>query len=373
MAFSLSANRIAAVVVLLGAAAWVITGEFSAVGSQEAEAAQKAPDAAAEGAAPALRTVAAIVPVFADYSRQIRISGATEADKVAVLAARADGIVQSLEVKQGQQIAANDVVARLEGTDVEAAVRNGEVALARAEQELKVGEELYARGSLPELDLGTRRTAKAAAEAALSAAQADYGRLTVLAPFSGTIDKVDIELGEWAQVGTPIATLLSLDPIVIRAGVSEADVALVSKGSPASVRLLDGAEVQGTVRHVAKQASDKTRTFEIEVALPNSDGAIPAGMTAEVRLSGPPQRAITVPRSVLTLNDEGQIGLRVVGADNVARFVAVSIIEDGEKGLVIAGVPDGVRVVVAGQDLIRDGDKVNVSEIDITKAAEGLE
>ena len=165
MAFSLSANRIAAVVVLLGAAAWVITGEFSAVGSQEAEAAQKAPDAAAEGAAPALRTVAAIVPVFADYSRQIRISGATEADKVAVLAARADGIVQSLEVKQGQQIAANDVVARLEGTDVEAAVRNGEVALARAEQELKVGEELYARGSLPELDLGTRRTAKAAAEA----------------------------------------------------------------------------------------------------------------------------------------------------------------------------------------------------------------
>ena len=188
-----------------------------------------------------------------------------------------------------------------------------------------------------------------------------------------TIDKVDIELGEWAQVGTPIATLLSLDPIVIRAGVSEADVALVSKGSPASVRLLDGAEVQGTVRHVAKQASDKTRTFEIEVALPNSDGAIPAGMTAEVRLSGPPQRAITVPRSVLTLNDEGQIGLRVVGADNVARFVAVSIIEDGEKGLVIAGVPDGVRVVVAGQDLIRDGDKVNVSEIDITKAAEGLE
>lgn len=373
MAFSLSANRIAAVVVLLGAAAWVVTGEFSAVGSQEAEAAQKAPDVAADANAPVLRTVAAIVPVFADYPREIRISGSTEADKVAVLAARADGIVQSLGVKQGQSIAANDVVARLEGTDVEAAVRNGEAAVDRADQELKVGQELYARGSLPELDLGTRRAAKAAAEAALSSAQADFDRLTVHAPFAGTIDTVDIELGEWAQVGTPIATLLSLDPIVIRAGVSEADVALVKIGSPAKVRLVDGVELQGSVRHVAKQASDKTRTYEIEVALPNADYTIPAGMTAEVRLYGPPQRAITVPRSVLTLDDDGRIGLRVVGVDNVARFVAVDIIEDGEKGLVIAGVPDGVRVIVAGQDLIRDGDKVDVSEIDISKAAEVLE
>jgi multidrug efflux system membrane fusion protein len=69
-----------------------------------------------------------------------------------------------------------------------------------------------------------------------------------------------------------------------------------------------------------------------------------------------------VPRSIITLSEEGVLGLRVVGADNVARFAGVELIDDTAEGLVVTGVPDGVRIIVSGQDLVRDGETVAVKD-----------
>lgn len=365
----LTGHRVTAVIVLIVASAWVLTGEFSAVGSEEPEAGEPATEAAPEVAA-AARTVAAVKPVFAEYAREIRISGATEADKVAVLAARANGIVAALGVIQGQTIGADEVVLRLDGAEVEANVAQARASLAQMTEELDVGEALFARGSLPELERVKRRAAKSAAEAALSQAEAAADRLLLKAPFAGTVDSVEVERGEWVQEGRAIATVLALDPIVVKAEVSERDVAQVAVGAKALVRLVDGTEMEGTVRHVARQASDITRTFVVDVALPNADGKIPSGLTAEVRLFAAPQAAVTVPRSIITISEEGMIGLRVVGADNIAQFAPVTLIDDTADGLIVTGLPDDVRVIVAGQDLVRDGDPVIVTELTPEQAAE---
>ncbi len=373
MATFFKAHRVIAIVVLVVAAAWVATGEFSAVGSQEAKAAEpdgaNAADAVPAAAPTPLRTVAAVVPVFADHSRTIRIAGATEADKSAILAARSDGIVEMLGVSQGQDIAADALVLKLVGADVAAGVATAQASLVQATQQLEVGEKLFARGGLAELELTTRRSAKAAADAALQQAQSAEDRLLLKAPFAGFVDRVTVELGEWVQTGTPIATVLSLDPIVIKAEVSERDVGLVSIGGKALVRLVDGTELQGEIRHVAKQASDGTRTFAVEVALPNPDHKIGSGMTAEVQLFAAPVKAVTVPRSIITISEDGQIGLRMVGADNIAQFAPVTLLDDTPDGMIVTGVPEGLRVIVAGQDLVRDGDKVTVTEVSLSDLA----
>lgn len=373
MAGFFKAHRIAALVVLVAAGAWVATGEFAAVGSEEEKDHDDGTAEAIVAAAPApLRTVAAVVPVTADHSREIRIAGATEADKSAILAARSDGIVEMLGVVQGEEIAADTLVMKLVGADVAASVATANASLAQANQQLDVGEKLFARGSLPELELTTRRAAKAAADAALQQAQSAQDRLLLKAPFAGVVDTVSVELGEWVQTGAPITTILALDPIVVKAEVSERDVAFVAVGSPASVRLVSGDEMQGTIRHIAKQASTGTRTFVVEVALPNPDRKIGAGMTAEVRLFARPVPAITVPRSVITISDDGLIGLRVVGPDSIARFAPVTMLYDTEDGMIISGVPAGVRIIVAGQDLVRDGEKVTVTEVSLADAAKAL-
>ena len=375
MATFFKAHRIAAIVVLVAAGAWVATGEFAAVGSEEAKPVDASADAGSTpvAAAPApLRTVAAVVPVLADHAREIRIAGATEADKNAVLAARSDGIVEMLGVAQGQEVAADALVLKLVGADVAASVATAQASLAQATQQLDVGEKLFARGSLAELELTTRRAAKAAADAALQQAQSAEDRLLLKAPFSGVVDAVSVELGEWVQTGAPIATILSLDPIVVKAEVSERDVAFVAVGSTALVRLVNGVEMQGTIRHVAKQASVGTRTFVVDVALPNPGRKIGAGMTAEVRLYAPSVPAITVPRSVITISEDGKIGLRVVGPDSIAQFAAVTLLDDTGAGMIVSGVPEGVRIIVAGQDLVRDGEAVTVTEVSLADAAKAL-
>jgi multidrug efflux system membrane fusion protein len=356
-------HRIAAIVVLIAAALWVGTGRFASVGSEEAHASQ-ASGAEAPAAAPRanLRTVAAIVPEFADHAREIRVSGATEPDKKAVLAARSSGIIESLKLAKGDVVDADSLVMTLEGPDVTAAVTTAQASLDQKTRELEVAEKLFQRGQTPELQVNGARAAKAAAEAQLSQASAAVDRLGLRAPFAGVVDSVEVELGEWVQAGTPIATVLSLDPIVVLAEVSELDVGYVKTGDKARVRLVNGAIMEGTVRYVARDASAKTRTYPVEVALPNPDRAIPSGMTAEVSLFTTPVRAVTIPRSIITLSDQGEIGLRVVGEDNIAQFVPVTLIDDTPAGLVVTGVPEKVRIIVSGQDLVRDGDEVIVTE-----------
>jgi len=353
-------HRLLALVVFVAAVLWVLTGHFAAVGSETPEPGATEAEAVVETPK---RTVAVVRAEVTDYARLIRISGVTEADKLAILAARSNGVVQELTAEAGDTVERGAVVMLLEGEDVRAAVKTAQDQLAQAAEQLAVGETLSAKGSLPETQLTARRAAKSAAEGALSQAQAAADRLSLVAPFAGTVDAVNVEEGEWVQQGTPIATLIALDPIIVKAEVAERDVAHVAVGAKALVRLVSGIELEGTVKHLARKASDKTRTFALEVDLPNPDGAIPSGMTAELRLTAATQPALTVPRSVLTLNEAGQVGLRVVTEDDIAAFLPVDLIDDTEAGFVVTGVPQGARVIVAGQDLVRDGDAVAVKEL----------
>ena len=353
-------HRLLALVVFVAAALWVATGHFAAVGSETPEPGATEAEAVIETPK---RTVAVVRAEVTDYARLIRISGVTEADKLAILAARSNGVVQELTAEAGDTVERGAVVMLLEGEDVRAAVKTAQDQLAQAAEQLAVGETLNAKGSLPETQLTARRAAKSAAEGALSQAQAAADRLSLVAPFAGTVDAVNVEEGEWVQQGTPIATLIALDPIIVKAEVAERDVAHVAVGAKALVRLVSGVELEGTVKHLARKASDKTRTFALEVDLPNPDGAIPSGMTAELRLTAATQPALTVPRSVLTLNEAGQVGLRVVVDGDIAAFLPVDLIDDTEAGFVVTGVPQGARVIVAGQDLVRDGDAVAVKEL----------
>ncbi|MCU0826925.1 MAG: efflux RND transporter periplasmic adaptor subunit [Tabrizicola sp.] len=357
-------HRVVAFCVLGAAAAWIATGEFSSVGSAQEAGGLENPTPEAEPA-PVLRTVAAVEPVFVDHARMIRLSGITAADKRAALAARAEGVIDGLALVKGGAVSAGDVVMTLEGPETLAQAKIAEIALAQRERELERAERLFAGGNTPEIEVTNARSARDAAAADLARAKAAVDRLQLKAPFAGIVETLDVELGEWVQTGAPVATILALDPILILAEVSERDLGSVTVGAKAQVRLVNGVELEGLVRLVAREASAETRTFPVEIALPNPSLSLPAGMTAEILLAAMPESAVVVPRSVITLSDKGELGLRVVGADDVAAFAPVTIIDDTPDGLVVTGVPEGVRIVTAGQDLVRNGETVVVA------AAEG--
>jgi multidrug efflux system membrane fusion protein len=357
-------HKLAALVVLVGFAAWMGTGTFSSVGSASAEADAKRQQETAEKPTAPLRTVAVLAPPRIQHARAIRISGRTEAEKRALLAIRVMGIIKELPVKQGEHVNRGDLIMRLEAEDKEAAVAMAETLIVQRQAEADAAERLVKGGNAPKLQADQARAALSAAKAQLETAKAELARNEIYAPFNGVIDRVPVERGSAIMAGGEVATLINLDPLLVIGEVSERDLQYLKLGSESEIRLVNGETVKGTLRYISRDASANTRTFRIEVAVPNEDKRLPAGMTAEITLRSDPVDAVALPRSVVTLSNDGDLGIRAVGKDSKVVFYPIDLVDDTPQGLVLGGIPADASIIVAGQDLVTEGDEVKAVPAD---------
>ncbi|GAB4361270.1 MAG: efflux RND transporter periplasmic adaptor subunit [Oricola sp.] len=359
-------NRYLAILVFLGSAAWIVTGQFASVGSAAGNEEETAVPASGTetDAADQLQTVGVAVIPQIEHARSVRVSGVTQADKQTTLTARTSGIIDELTVRQGDRVVEGEVIARIAPEGRKAAVRSAEQALEQARAEAEATKKLVDRGALPTLQGDAAMSALRAAESQLEAARAEVDKLDVVAPYDGVIDVLEVEDGAAVSTGTPVAKLIALDPIVGVGEVNESDLGIVRVGGKAELRLVTGETVEGTVRYVSRDAQAATRTYTVEVEVPNPDLAIPAGMTTEVILRGDPVLATPVPRSVVALNDDGELGVRTVDENDIVRFHPIDIVDDSTGALILGGIPKGARVIVAGQNFVGDGTKVEPVEAD---------
>lgn len=190
-------HTVAAFVVLAVSAAWVLTGEFSSIGSAANDVSGDEPKPVQAEAAPekVLRTVAVLEPDFIEHNRIIWISGVTTPDKRTTLATRSAGILGELKVKKGDTVQVGDAVLILEAAEKQAMVDTARALLDQREKEAENIERLVKEGISPTTQSDSARSALASARSQLETAQAELDRLTVVAPFSGIIDQVMVEEG----------------------------------------------------------------------------------------------------------------------------------------------------------------------------------
>jgi membrane fusion protein, multidrug efflux system len=355
-------HKLAALVVLVGFAAWMGTGKFSTVGSATAEA--ETAKSAGEAPKPPVRTVAVITPPRISHARAIRMSGQTEANQRATLAVRNNGVIDRIYVEEGDRVKAGDIIMALAAEEKTAAIEMARQVLMQREAEYAAAEKLAVTGNIPKLQADNARSGLATARSLLEAAEAEMTRNEVKAPFDGIVDRVPVEPGSSVMQGGEVATVLNLDPVLAVGEVSERDLGYLKIGDEADIRLISGQTVKGKVRYISRDASAQTRTFRIEVAIPNGEGSVPAGMTAEITLRAAPTDAVVLPRSVATLSATGDLGIRAVDKDDKVTFHPIDLVDDTPRGLVLGGIPADARVIVAGQDLVKEGDLVKPVEAD---------
>jgi multidrug efflux system membrane fusion protein len=100
-----------------------------------------------------------------------------------------------------------------------------------------------------------------------------------------------------------------------------------------------------------------TRTFRVEVELPNPDGKLRDGVSADIRIPVKQLKAIHISPGILVLDDAGTVGVRVV-INDVVRFYPIQIIEDGPDGMWITGLPEHANVITVGQQFVNNGERV---------------
>jgi multidrug efflux system membrane fusion protein len=274
----MKASRITALGLVAAAGLWIASGHLLPRDSAESHAAIRTPEAAKKP------FQVAVVESFAvPHRRKLTISGRTEADKHVTVFARTGGIVTELKIKRGMRVKEGDVIAVLSDDARAAQVAQGESLVIQRRTELEAKRKLIASGALPKLDLVNLEAMLKAAEGALAAAEAERDRGVVLAPWTGVVNEVLVEVGEaaFSFQGREIAKI-ALDPMLAVVEAAERKLAGIKVGDNAAVRLVTGEVASGRIRFVAKTASPSTRTYRVEVELPNADGAIPDGITAEV-------------------------------------------------------------------------------------------
>lgn len=226
-------------------------------------------------------------------------------------------------------------------TSAQAAARSAEASVATA----KAGFE-------------TTRSRIQSAEAAVASAEKEIERLTLDAPFKGILETDTAEIGSLLQPGSLCATIIQIDPIKVVGFVPESEVERVKIGAQTATKLVSGQSVFGTVTFISRAADPLTRTFRMEIEVANSDRSIRDGQTAEILIAAEGKKAHLLPQSALTLNDDGNLGLRLVGDNNVAIFKQVDLLRDTVDGVWLAGLPDEVAVIVIGQEYVNDGVEV---------------
>ena len=191
--------------------------------------------------------------------------------------------------------------------------------------------------AIPRLELNNLEAQYKAAEAALATAEAERDRGIITAPWDGVITEVsEVGTSAFAFAGKEIAQIVGLDPMLAVVEVSERKVANVKVGDTAEVKLVSGQTREGRIRYVSKSAAPATRTYRVEVELPNADDAIPDGITAEVTIPLSPMPATRVPRSALVVSSAGDIGVRTVDAQAKVGFVPTTVIEDDQSFMWLA-------------------------------------
>ncbi|MGR3490673.1 MAG: efflux RND transporter periplasmic adaptor subunit, partial [Shimia sp.] len=166
------------------------------------------------------------------------------------------------------------------------------------------------------------------AEAAVAAAEREIERLNITAPFGGLLESDTAELGTLLQPGQLCATIIQLDPVKLVGFVPEVSVDRIELGALAGARLITGREVQGRVTFISRSADELTRTFRVEVSVPNPDLAIRDGQTIDIVIAAEGTEAHMLPGSALTLDDDGSLGVRVVAEGDTALFKPVTLIRD---------------------------------------------
>ncbi len=363
----MKAARIAAVGIVVAAAAWIASGHLFPRDSAESRAAVRP----GEAGPVKLFRVAVSEAKVEPRSRKLVLSGRTEADRKMMVTARGDGIVSELKVKRGDIVKQGDVIAILSDEARESRVTQAQTMLIQRKTELEARMKLVAQGTLPMLEAVNLETQFKAAEAGLAAAQAERERGVIRAPWSGVVNDVPVEIGQaaFSFQGREIAQIVALDPILAVVEVAERKLNGINLGDAAEIRLVTGRTASGKIRFISRMASASTRTYRVDVEIPNADLTIPDGITAEVTIPLLAVPAAHAPRSALTFSSGGDLGVRIVDAAGTVAFVPVSVVEDEQQFMWVGGIADGTRVIVQGQDFVREGQTVEAVEAQAPKTA----
>jgi len=334
-------------------AIWILSGD---AGDHTAEAPQAV---TASVTVPVHSSVRVRTQSAEDIMRTIIVNGETAPARVVDIAAETDGRVETIGASRGANVDRNELIVRLDERDRRARLAQAEATVKQREVEYQGRQKLKGQSYVSEAQLQEAIAQLETARTELTRAQLDLTYMMVRAPFDGALQERYVEVGDFVKAGDPIARFVDNRKIIVSANVSEFDARFVRTGQSAMAHLATGETVDGIVRYVAPVADDATRTYTVELEVDNGSGALRAGGTAELQIPAERVRAHRISPSLLTLDDAGNVGVKIVNDESKVEFVVADIALSSSDGVWVAGLPEIATIITVGQGFVAQGAVVN--------------
>lgn len=317
------------------------------------------------------------------FDEVIEITGSVEALEDADLSAQSNGTIVTLR-PLGTFVREGEVVAQLDPRIAEAAVRQARAQVESAQasydlaaDNLRRNEPLYQDSIISALEYENVRSQQsqaraglAQAEAGLAQAQEQLRNTRIVAPFSGTVEQHFARRGEQVTAGMPVARVVSTGRVKVAAGVPERYAGDVSAGTPVSVDLKaygGASRIPATITFVGGAVDPQSRTFPVEVEIPNPDGRIKPEMVATVFVTRAELSDVLVaPRPAVIREETGYTVYTVDRSGDVPRARRRGIVTGASYSnevVLNAGVEPGEEIIVLGQNNVSEGDALNIEDV----------
>jgi multidrug efflux system membrane fusion protein len=341
---------------------WIASGSFG--GTEDADTASNPGVSAPVKNAVRVRTQSA-----EEVMRTIVVNGKTAPARIAQLSAETDGRIEHIGAERGANLERGSLIVRMDERDRAARLAQAKATVKQREVEYAARERLKSESYVSEAQLQEALALLETARAELTRAELDLEYMSVRAPFAGALQARVVEIGDFVKSGDPVATFVDNRTIIVSANLSEFDARFVDIDDTAEARLATGETVRGRIRYVAPVADEATRTFVVELEVANDDGNLRAGGTAELRIPAEKVFAHRISPSLLTLDDAGNVGVKIINGLGEVEFVVADIALSSNKGVWLAGLPETATIITVGQGYVADGAIVkSVPEDDIETA-----
>lgn len=304
-----------------------------------------------------------------EVTRTITINGKTAPARIVEINAETNGRVVATGVARGERLEEGNIIITLDERDRQARLTQARAMVKQRELEFAARDRLKDESYVSEAKLQEAAAQLEMARAELARAELDIEYMVIRAPFDGALQDRMVEIGDYLKSGDPVAFFVDDRKLIVSADVSEFDANQVRKGNSASARLATGELVEGTIRYVAPIADEATRTFRVELEVDNAAGKFRGGVTAEMMIPAETIYAHKISPSLLTLDDEGNLGIKTVNDEGKVEFFLADIAMYSNEGVWVAGLPHSASIITVGQGFVNAGAYVNsIPEVEIDTA-----
>lgn len=292
--------------------------------------------------------------------RMLTLQGEVLPDQQVSIRAETAGRIEALPVTHGEFVEAGTLIAQIAEADRPARIRQMVAALKGRESDYQAALRLKESGFQGQLRVEMAEADLEAARAALETARLDQARTRIRSPIAGVVNRQAAQVGSYVAVGDVVAEIVENHPLRAVVQVPQHQIQRLSVGLPARVHLANSEPLSGEVSYLSSLADTSTRTFRVEISLPNPGRNLPSGISAQVEIPLQQVSAHRLSPALVALNEDGELGVKVVDGQDRVVFLPLQPVRADVHGLWVAGLPESIRLITVGHGFVTAGEQVVV-------------